>query len=129
LFSACTYLPWEPFADTVALAGFRLPMGVLSNWDRSLPEKLASIENVRFDWILGSADQGVRKPDPAFFAKVMQSTGLAPADIIYVGDSLKLDIEPALRAGMRAILVDRDDLYRHGNVERVSSLDQIGTYL
>jgi FMN phosphatase YigB (HAD superfamily) len=129
LFAACSYLPWQPFADTTALAALHLPLGVLSNWDTSLPAKLAAIEGVRFAFVLGSAEQGVRKPDPRFFAKVMQSTGLDAAEIVYVGDSLKLDIEPALRAGMRAVLLDRDDLYRHGHVMRISSLDQLGAFL
>jgi HAD superfamily hydrolase (TIGR01493 family) len=129
LFSACTYLPWEPFADTAVLAGLPVPLGILSNWDASLPEKLGAIENARFQWILGSADQGVRKPDPRFFARIMESTGIEPAEILYVGDSVKLDIEPALRAGIRAVLVDRDGLYPHGNAMRITSIDQLGALL
>ena len=129
IFTACSYLPWQPFADTVALNEFRVPLGVLSNWDTSLPEKLTGVENVQFQWILGSAHQGVRKPDPRFFAKVVEATGLQADEILYVGDSMKLDIEPALRAGMRAVLVDRDDLHRHGNVVRIGSLHELGAHL
>jgi HAD superfamily hydrolase (TIGR01493 family) len=129
LFAGCTYLPWAPFDDTAALTGITLPMGVLSNWDSSLGDKLASIEGVRFEWMLGSAEVGVRKPDPRFFAKAVTATGVAASDIVYVGDSIRLDIEPALRAGMQAILVDRDNLFVNGNVPRIDSLDQLTAYL
>jgi len=129
MFAACTYLPWAPFADTAALSGMTLPMGVLSNWDSTLRDKLAHIEGVNFEWVLGSAEVGVRKPDPLFFEKAVTATGVGASEIVYVGDSIRLDIEPALRAGMQAILVDRDHLYVNGNVPRIDSLDQLIAHL
>jgi FMN phosphatase YigB (HAD superfamily) len=129
VFAACSYLPWEPFADTAGLAGLGLPMGILSNWDTSLASHLARIDGAGFRWVLGSEEQGVRKPDPAFFARIVQETGLAPDEIVYVGDSLRLDIEPALQAGFAALLIDRDGLYRHGNVDRIDSLAELGARL
>ena len=125
LFSACTYLPWIPFTDTDQLASINLPIGVLSNWDASLQKKLALIANTRFDWILGSAEQCVRKPNPDFFNKILHATGLEAGEIIYIGDSMRLDIEPALRLGMNAILLDRDDLYPSSNVTRIKCLGEI----
>lgn len=129
LFSACSYLPWAPFPDTDHLASITLPMGVLSNWDASLREKLPLIANTRFEWILGSAEQCVRKPDPDFFRKIFHATGLEAGEVIYVGDSMKLDIEPALRLGMNAILLDRDELYPSATVTRIKSLGEIAGLL
>ena len=111
IFSACSYLPWCPFPDTDHLTSIPLPMGVLSNWDKSLPEKLALIANTRFEWIIGSEDYQVRKPDLDFFKKIFHITGLKAEEIIYVGDSMRLDIEPALHLGMNVLLLDRDDYY------------------
>lgn len=125
LFSACTYLPWTPFPDTDQLASIKLPMGILSNWDTSLQKKLSLIANTRFDWILGSAEQGARKPDPDFFNKIFRATGLEAGEIIYVGDSMRLDVEPALSLGMNAILLDRDDLYPSSNVPRIKCLGEV----
>lgn len=129
LFSACTYLPWAPFSDTDHLASIKLPMGVLSNWDTSLREKLSLIAHTRFNWILGSAEQLVRKPDPDFFRKVLHTTGLEAGEVIYVGDSMRLDIEPALHLGMNAILLDRDELYPSSTVPRIKNLGEIAGLL
>jgi|CXWL01.1.fsa_nt_gi FMN phosphatase YigB (HAD superfamily) len=125
VFSACTYLPWTPFPDTKHLASLKLPIGVLSNWDISLREKLSLIANTKFDWILGSAEQLIRKPDPDFFNKVCHATGLKAGEIIYVGDSMRLDIEPALLLGMQAILLDRDELYPSATVTKIKDLSEL----
>ncbi|WP_016834359.1 HAD family hydrolase [Herbaspirillum lusitanum] len=125
LFSACSYLPWQAFPDTDFLPSVKLRMGVLSNWDTSLREKLPLISGVHFEWILGSEEQGRRKPDPDFFKEILRVTGLQSNEIIYVGDSMRLDIEPALRLGLNAILIDRDDLYPHSNVKCIKSLHGI----
>lgn len=50
---------------------------------------------------------GVLKPDPAIFHKVVEGTGLALQEVVYVGDDPELDIEGARRAGMRAIWINR----------------------
>lgn len=129
IFAACSYLPWQPFPDTDALARLDRPLGILSNWDSSLPERLASIDGVQFRWVLGSQQQGVRKPDTEFFRRMIDACDLEPAQIAYVGDSLRLDIEPALALGVRALLIDRDDLFPHANVPRLRSLDMLGALL
>jgi FMN phosphatase YigB (HAD superfamily) len=129
IFSACTYLPWVPFPDTDQLASIELPMGVLSNWDTSLPKKISLIANISFDWIINSAEQRVRKPDLDFFKKVLYATGLEARDIIYVGDSMRLDIEPALHLGMNAILLDRVEFYPSATVTRIKNLREIRSLL
>ena len=126
---ACTYLPWAAFADVTHLASIRQPLGVLSNWDRSLPDHLRALTGVSFRWIIGSEDQQMRKPDPAFFNKMIEAAGCPADEIVYVGDSIELDIEPAQRLGVRAWLLDRDDLYAHGNVPRLRSLAAIESVL
>lgn len=126
---ACSYLPWAPFDDVVHLAAIRQPMGVLSNWDRSLSAHLQALDGLSFRWILGSEDQQMRKPDPAFYTRMLEAAGCPAHEIVYVGDSIQLDIEPAQRLGVRAWLLDRDDLYAHGNVPRLRSLADIGSVL
>jgi FMN phosphatase YigB (HAD superfamily) len=129
LFAACTYLPWEPFPDTDFLSSLTLPLGVLSNWDTSLPSKLSLISDARFEWILGSAEQQIRKPNPGFFKKIVEVTGLNAEEIVYIGDSMRLDIEPALYFGMNALLIDRENLYPYSTVPRIKSLYELGRLL
>jgi len=125
LFAASTYRPWVPYPDTVALDSLGLPCGVLSNWDETLQERLDGLPGPGFRWILGSAEQRIRKPDPRFFGLIPERTGLQASDIAYVGDSMRLDIEPATKLGFRAILVDRDSVFPHSPVPRITSLAQL----
>jgi Predicted hydrolase (HAD superfamily) len=125
MYQACSYLPWAPFDDVVHLSTLRQPLGVLSNWDITLSEKLTGLTGLSFRWILGSQDQQLRKPDPAFFAKLLDCTQCAPEEVVFVGDSVRLDVEPALRLGIRAYLIDRNDSYPHGNLPRLRSLAEL----
>lgn len=129
LFSACSYLRWEAFADVAHLASLKLPLGVLSNWNTQLPETLSLIPDLRFTWVLGSEQLGLRKPDPAFYGRVLDVSQLKSQEIIYIGDSMRLDVEPALKLGFRAALIDRDNLYTHANVPRLNTLSQVSTLL
>jgi putative hydrolase of the HAD superfamily len=59
-----------------------------------------------FDSVIISGEVGVKKPDPAIFAFVLEQTGLAPADVVYVGDTQE-DVAGAIAAGIRPILLVR----------------------
>jgi FMN phosphatase YigB (HAD superfamily) len=59
------------------------------------------------DVIASSAGWGISKPDPAFFAKVIEAAGEPAANIAYVGDRLDNDVLPSLAAGMTAVFLRR----------------------
>ncbi|MEU5839062.1 HAD family hydrolase [Streptomyces diacarni] len=48
-----------------------------------------------------SEEWGCAKPDPAFFTRVLSTTGSAPAATLYVGDHPSRDVGPARAAGLR----------------------------
>ncbi|MFD4660847.1 HAD family hydrolase [Kitasatospora sp. NPDC058444] len=54
------------------------------------------------DAIATSAEWGIAKPSPEFFAKVIAWAPGAPHEILYVGDHPANDIAPARAAGLRA---------------------------
>lgn len=55
-----------------------------------------------------SEDLGVDKPDPAFFAAVMELCDVdEPARVLYVGDRVDNDVLPAAAAGMRTCWLRR----------------------
>ncbi len=125
LFDSCTYLPWEPFEDTRVLSELRLPIGILSNWDKSLPEKLKKYFSFSFAPIFCSEIIGFRKPDSRFFRHAVETLACKPEEILFIGDSLKLDIEPAIALGIRAVLVDREGLYPYYKGEKVARFSEI----
>ncbi|MEH1008491.1 HAD family hydrolase [Winogradskyella sp. ECml5-4] len=113
IFNACKYLPWEVFDDVMQLTNFKnFDLGVLSNFNASLrcllKEKLPEIN---FKHIIISEEEGVSKPNIEFFERAVQKIGLKPNEILYIGDSLKLDIIPALQLGFKVKLIDRDGTY------------------
>lgn len=61
----------------------------------------------RVDAVGSSAGWGVQKPDPAFFARVVELAGVEPEKIAYVGDRTDNDVAPALAAGMVGVHIKR----------------------
>jgi HAD superfamily hydrolase (TIGR01509 family) len=60
------------------------------------------------DHLLVSDELGVDKPDPGFFAAVLERTGTTdPADAVYVGDRVDNDVEPAAALGWRTCWLRR----------------------
>jgi len=112
---------WHVYEEVrQVVAGLRrlgLGVGVLSNWDARLPDlleklKLASL----FDTVIVSALEGCAKPDPVIFRRAAARTGLRPDQIVHVGDHPRLDREAAQRAGLHALLVDRQGVHRGDTV-------------
>jgi HAD superfamily hydrolase (TIGR01509 family) len=59
------------------------------------------------DAVASSESLGAWKPDPAFFAEVVELAGVPAGKIAYVGDRVDNDIAPALAAGMVAVHIRR----------------------
>lgn len=53
------------------------------------------------DLVATSAEWGVAKPSPQFFARVIEVAGTAPERTVYVGDHPAYDLFPARAAGLR----------------------------
>lgn len=83
-----------------------LRVGVVGNQSEAL-EAWAREVALPADVISSSASLGVRKPDPAFFRKVVELVGCDPEEVAYVGDRVDNDVLPATRAGLVAIHVRR----------------------
>ncbi|WP_406145126.1 HAD family hydrolase [Streptomyces anulatus] len=60
--------------------------------------------------IVTSAEWGVSKPDPEFFARVLDVAQAAPVNTLYVGDHPANDIFPAAAAGLRTAHLRRGPL-------------------
>jgi putative hydrolase of the HAD superfamily len=86
--------------------GYRL--GVASNFDDRLAgvcRGLPPLDACRH--LFWSARIGHSKPSREFFRRVEQALGLAPTELLLVGDDWHSDIEGARRAGWSAVYLDR----------------------
>ncbi len=87
--------------------GYRL--GIVSNWSWNLRERVAQVGLTDFfEVIWASAYAGCGKPHRCIFDQALAQMGLAPEQALYVGDSYRNDVIGARRAGMDAVLLDRD---------------------
>jgi 2-haloalkanoic acid dehalogenase type II len=77
----------------------------------SITNGVANLEVVgmaqHFTVSLAAATFGRAKPDPAIFLAACAALGVAPAEAVYVGDDLQLDVVGAQQAGMRAVWLNR----------------------
>ena len=92
----------------LASAGIRL--GLISNSHRCLASFQAHFE---LDGLIAatvsSSEHGFMKPHPSIFAAALQLVDVSAAQAVMVGDSVRQDIDGALGAGMRAILLHRGE--------------------
>ncbi len=103
---------WRFYDDVeTVLAALRargLKIGVVSNWDTRLKVICEGLGLTRLvDFIVISAEVGVRKPDPGIFRMALEKAGVRPEDAIHVGDLPEEDAEGARRAGLTPVLIDR----------------------
>lgn len=90
-----------------ALSAFHakgIPMLTLSDYPAA--RKLAGMKLDHVPWAadICAEDLGALKPHPVSFEHAVKTLGLAPEEILHVGDRLDADIAGAHAAGMRAAL-------------------------
>lgn len=81
-------------------------IGIVGN-QPATAETMLRESGLAADFIATSEGWGVAKPDPAFFAKVIEAAGMDPHHIAYVGDRVDNDVLPARASGMWPILIRR----------------------
>jgi len=108
------------------LAARGLVLGLASNYDERLRSVLAGKPELRhLEHVVISAEVGWRKPAAGFFAAVCAAAGMAPEQIVLVGDDLGNDYEGARAAGLRAVLFDPRGRHPDVTGPRVSRLAEL----
>ena len=93
----------------LAASGVRI--GLISNTQRCLTSFQSHFElNGLISATISSFEHGFMKPHPTIFAAALERMGVEPREAVMVGDSVRQDIEGALGAGMRAVLLQRNPL-------------------
>jgi FMN phosphatase YigB (HAD superfamily) len=83
-----------------------LRVGIVGNQTEAM-ERWAHESALPADLISSSASLGVRKPDLAFFERVVGLVGCERDQVAYVGDRVDNDVLPAAAAGLVAVHVRR----------------------
>jgi len=105
--------------------------GVLTNrrvpLDEGYLEQLGLAHLLDQVWV--AVDLGVWKPHAEAFLRPLREWGLAPEHVVYVGDNYYADVQGARQAGLRAVLLDPDDVFPDVPEPRVRCLDELPAVL
>jgi putative hydrolase of the HAD superfamily len=124
----------ETLVALAALADALVPMGVVSNASGQIAEVLQRTgvcqvgdgPGVSMRVVIDSHVVGVAKPDPRIFDHALAHFSEFERDrILYVGDSVTMDIASAGAAGLHPVLIDPYDDHPEAEFERISSVQEI----
>ena len=91
-----------------SLKGTGLAIGVISDWQEGLAHFCDELGiSVYLDVVVASAEVGYEKPDRRLFDIARERMGIAPHEILHIGDRLE-DVEGARAAGFSAALLVRE---------------------
>ncbi len=128
----------ESMAALAELAAAGVRMGVVSNASGQIEMQLGRSgicqvgagASTPMLCIVDSHVVGVAKPDPRIFEHALPCfPGIAPERIVYVGDSVTMDIGGAAAAGLHPILIDPYDDHADADFERIRSLRELRAML
>ena len=108
---------WRPYSEVVdfltVLKESDMIVGIVSNWDGSLPSILEGLELADyFDFIVSSGLVGHPKPYPEIFRVALGKANVKPHEAIHIGDHYFSDILGAKSVGIQGVLLDRTDSHQ-----------------
>lgn len=102
---------WQPFPDTApALLQARaagMKLYILSNTDRDIISHSVKHMGIPFDGIVTAEDCGSYKPSIENFHRLLETTGVAPEEMLHVAFGFKYDIGPSNTLGMQSAWINR----------------------
>lgn len=102
------YKPDERVYGTLAKLKDIVPISVFTNAKLERLQSTLKVIGVNHEWFtftLTGDDITARKPSLEGFQKIIEISDLMPANILYVGDRVQADVEPANKVGMQSGLV------------------------
>jgi putative hydrolase of the HAD superfamily len=118
---------WTRLYDGVVQALQRLRdsglrLALVSNSEGTVEALIERLQlSAYFDAVVDSWHVGVTKPDAAIFLHALERLGVAPAEAVMVGDSMKADVGGAIAAGIPAVLIDPLNLHADAVVPRFAT--------
>ena len=111
--------------------GHKLIIGMLTNLTKDMVQLSNKLGLTSYlDFIITPAIAGADKPHPAIFQAAIAKADAKPEECLYVGDQYNIDVVGARGANMKAILIDRNNLFPdYKESPRIKSLIEVEQYL
>jgi 2-haloacid dehalogenase/putative hydrolase of the HAD superfamily len=116
-----------------AITSVKVPICCVSNADTAHLHAAINRHGLDFTAVVTSEDARCYKPEPEIFRRALEVMGLAPGDVLHVGDSVHSDVGGAANAGIAAVWLCRErriyDIGRPGENHKILSLRDLATLL
>ena len=127
-------VPLELYPDAIPtlerLKDDHYVLGLISNAPSDTVKTIQSLGLPRYlPIVVVSGVVGVSKPNPEIFRIALKEAGVAPSEAAHVGDIYEADVLGARNAGMKGLLIDRDDLQAERDCPRMKSLSEIHAHI
>jgi putative hydrolase of the HAD superfamily len=121
---------WKLFPDTLPtltrLREQEIELGIISNFDSRLFTVMRGLGIAEaFATVTISSLAHAAKPSPKIFHLALDKHALDPEEAMYVGDSLRDDVEGATKAGLHAVLLDRQGQHAGIGVQVIRTLEEL----
>lgn len=121
---------WRLFPETLStltsLKASGMELGIISNFDSRLFPVMRGLGIADlFDTITISSLAQAAKPSAKIFQLALDKHAVDPEEALHVGDSLRDDVEGAGKAGLHAVLLDRQGTSQSSGVRTIKSLDEL----
>jgi putative hydrolase of the HAD superfamily len=127
---------WTLYPETLGvLKGLKeqgYELGIVSNFDSRLFNVLRGLGLAElFDTVTISSLAHAAKPAPKIFRLALDKHAMEAEDAVHVGDSRRDDVEGARKAGLQAVLLERESQLTASasNVPTIRSLEQLPALL
>lgn len=102
-----------------------LPVYIISNNAGKYIEESMKDKGLHPAGIISSDMARAYKPHRAVFEKALEVSGCRADEVIHIGDSVSSDVEGAIAAGIRPVLIDREGTKAAEGVLAVKSLTEV----
>jgi putative hydrolase of the HAD superfamily len=103
-------------------------VAILTNADNSFAEKVVKRNKIPHHFLLTSESARSYKPCEVIFEKLLSMMEIEKRHVIFVGDSIQVDMLGASAAGIKGILIDRSRSYLDF-APRIESLEELPSLL
>jgi putative hydrolase of the HAD superfamily len=121
---------WRLFPETTAilaqLKARDLELGIISNFDSRLFTVMRGLGIAdSFDTVTISSLAQAAKPSPKIFHLALEKHAVDAEEALHVGDSLREDVEGAKKAGLHAVLLNRNAAQQRGDIQVIRNLEEL----
>ncbi|MDP8246195.1 MAG: HAD family hydrolase [Candidatus Hinthialibacter antarcticus] len=115
-----SFEPYEDVAEFLPVLRERYALYLVTNGNRLMQRRKLETTGLTGGWegIFIAQEQGVSKPKPQYFQRVLKAAKASPDECLMIGDNLNADIQGGINAGIKTVWMKRrDDMPEHPEVK------------